>query len=133
MRALTLLRQLGRRRDGGVMVEAAMVWPMLFMVLFGLVEYGRFAWTQVALNYAVQQAVRCAQVTPGTCSSNSAIAAYAKDQAMPADVPVAAFTVSSQACGIQVTAAYDYPVTVGALVFRSAPVVRAKACRAVDP
>jgi hypothetical protein len=125
------IRELWRRCDGGVLVETALVWPMLLMMLFGLVEYGRFAWTQVTLNYAVQEAARCAAVTGGTCGDAEAIKAYARTRAAPADVPTSAFTVTTPACGVQVEAAYAYPVTVGAIAFPEAPVIRARACRPI--
>lgn len=124
-----MIRRLLSAREGAALVEAALVLPVLLMVLFGLVEYGRMAWTANALNYAVQEAARCGRVRPDICGDATAIAAYARRQAEPLDIPAATFTVANAACGLQVQADYAYAVTVGALAFEHPPVLRARACR----
>jgi Flp pilus assembly protein TadG len=124
-----MIHRLLEARDGAALTEAALVFPILLMVMFGLVEYGRMAWTANALNFAVQEAARCGRVRPDVCGDAAAIAAFARQRTDPLDIPTAAFSVSNAACGLQVQAAYAYTVTVGALAFKSPPILRASACR----
>ena len=51
-----------RDEDGAALVEYALVLPALLALAFGLMQLGGMAWTQEALNYAVQEAARCAVV-----------------------------------------------------------------------
>lgn len=124
----SLPRRLWRARDGAVLVEAALVWPAMFGVLLGVIELGRLSWTHNALTFAVQEAARCARVRPDLCGNNNAIAAYASQKTGAVAIPAANFSVSNPACGVRVTATYNYAVSVGAFVFKTPPVLRAQAC-----
>jgi Flp pilus assembly protein TadG len=128
------MRRLWRARliqdnSGAALIESALVLPVLFAVLFGTIECGRLMWTQLALNYAVEEAARCAEVTPEVCKDNPKTAAYAQSRAEPLKLPAGAVTVSSQACGTQVAASLTYQPTLGSLVFKTAPVLKAQVCR----
>jgi Flp pilus assembly protein TadG len=123
------MRRLLRDRRGGVMVEAALVWPMLFAVLFGTIELGRLTWTKLALNFAVQEAARCAVVRPDLCGTDPLIAAYAQAKAQPLTLPSGAIVVSHPACGTQVAASVPYAPTVGGLIFKNALSLSAQVCR----
>jgi Flp pilus assembly protein TadG len=123
------LTHLAGDRRGGTLVEAALVFPVVLSVLFGLVEYGRLAWTVNTLNFAVQEAARCASVRPDVCGNAAATAAFASQRTTPLNLPARVFSVANAACGVRVEAAYNYPLTVGALVFKTQPVLRARACR----
>jgi Flp pilus assembly protein TadG len=121
--------RLWRDRSGATLVEAALVFPVLFAVLFGAIECGRLMWTQLALDYAVEEAARCAEVTPDVCKDNATTAVYAQTRAEPLQLPARTIAVSSQACGTQVTASLAYQPTLGSLVFKTAPVLKAQVCR----
>jgi Flp pilus assembly protein TadG len=47
-----------RHDDGAVAVEFALVFPVLLLVIFGLVDFGRLYWAQLALTSAAREGVR---------------------------------------------------------------------------
>jgi Flp pilus assembly protein TadG len=122
------LKALWLGREGSVLVETALVWPALLGVMLGVIELGRLSWTHNALTFAVQEAARCGRVRPDLCGNASAITAYASQKTGAVSVPAANFSVSHPACGLQVSATYNYAVSVGSFVFKTPPVLRARAC-----
>jgi Flp pilus assembly protein TadG len=74
--------------DGSVLVEAALVIPLLLAFVFGVEEYGRLFLSQTALQRAAYVAARCGAVydpnlaatATTTCSDASSTQAYAKGQ-----------------------------------------------------
>ncbi len=126
-RRMGLLRRLMRDRRGNVGVEFALVAPALCMVIYGAMEFGRMAWTQSALNFAVEEAARCAAITPTTCGTSSQTATYAANEIATGYVPASAFTGSTATCGHQVTASYAYPFVATGL-FSMTPTLTATAC-----
>jgi Flp pilus assembly protein TadG len=102
------LRRLRQSDHGSSAVEFAMVAPFLIAILFGIFEFGRALWTQSMLDFAVEQASRCATVNATTCGTSNQIATYASQQTAPLNLPVATFTASSPACGHQVRASYAF-------------------------
>lgn len=126
--AFRSLARLGRDRRGATALESAFVLPVVIAILLGTVEIGRMAWTNAALNYAVQEAARCASVRPSVCGTSQQIAAYAAGRVSELRIPASAFTTSRQACGVQVQASLDYAL----LAYRfipSAPRLQARTCR----
>lgn len=126
---LPALLRLARARQGAAAVETAFVLPLAILMLFGLVETGRLVWTQAALDYAVQEAARCASVRPGQCGADADVAKYAADKVSALRVPASAFATDRIACGVQVTATYDFKLLVPNIL-PSAPTLTAQACRA---
>jgi Flp pilus assembly protein TadG len=106
MRTVQALR---RDHRGTTAIEFGLIAPTLFLLLLGCMEFGRMLWTEDALNFAVQEAARCASVTPSTCGSSSQIATYAANQISTNYVPASAFTATTAACGHKVTASFVYP------------------------
>jgi Flp pilus assembly protein TadG len=51
-------RRRDRSEEGASMVEAALILPLLALLLFGLVEFGRAFNAQVTLTHAAREAVR---------------------------------------------------------------------------
>jgi Flp pilus assembly protein TadG len=121
------VRRLVLDRRGSVGVEFALVAPALCMVIYGAMEFGRMAWTQSALNFAVEEAARCASVTPSVCGTSTQIATYAASEIAPGYVPASAFTGTTAACGHQVTASFAYPFVATGL-FSMTPTLSATAC-----
>jgi Flp pilus assembly protein TadG len=115
-------------RDGAAAVETALLLPVLFLLLLGVIELGRLAWTRTALTFAVQEAARCASVRPGICGTASQTAAFAARTVAPLNIPASAFTVTTQACGTQVRAQLSYRFVAYA-IFRVAPTLTAQVCR----
>ena len=107
------LMRLGRCRTGISAVELALVLPLFFAVLLGIINVSLVLWTQASLYFAVQAAARCAAVNPTTCGSDSATQAYAASQyygqvvdgiSPPFGPPV------QQDCGRRVSVSYNYPL-----------------------
>ncbi len=84
MKPAVLLRNLPGERLGerGVaVVEFAIVLPILLLFMFGLIDFGRAAWTQTTLNYAAQATARCYAIGSSSCSTTALAQAYAVTQA----------------------------------------------------
>ena len=114
-------------RSGAAATEFALVAPALCMVLYGTMEFGRMAWTQQALNFAVEEAARCASVTPSVCGTSQQIATYAAGEISTGYVPATAFSGTTAACGHLVTASFAYPFVATGL-FSMTPTLTATAC-----
>jgi Flp pilus assembly protein TadG len=121
----TWFRRLLRDRSGTTATEFALVAPALCMLVYGTMEFGRMVWTQSALNFAVEEAARCASVTPGTCGTSNQTATYASNKISSANVPASDFALT-KATGC-VTAAFPYPFVATGL-FSMTPTLHAKAC-----
>lgn len=56
-----MLRSLAKLRDccrGAVAVEFALISPVLFALLFGTVEYGRYIWIEKTIQHGLEDAAR---------------------------------------------------------------------------
>jgi Flp pilus assembly protein TadG len=56
--------QIMRNTKGQVLVETALILPLLLVLIFGLVDFGRAMYTKNTLNYAASLGARVAAVTP---------------------------------------------------------------------
>jgi Flp pilus assembly protein TadG len=135
-RTAAQLLRLRQARSGATAVEFAFVAPLLLLLLLGLAEIGRVMWTQSALQFAVQEAARCAaiqsQPAPGqvtaVCGTADDVAAYAAAKVPALSLTAADFTVNAQAaCGDQVTASVPYKFLLFG-IFPGAPTLTAQAC-----
>lgn len=105
-------------RDGAAAVEFGLVLPFLVALIYGVIELGRLFWAVGVLNFAVEQAARCAVVNSATtCASSAATKSYAAGYAGLAvgfGITAANFTVGACSNGIsgtQVSTSSDNPVT----------------------
>ena len=114
-------------RHGTTAVEFALLAPAIFLILFGAIEFGRLMWTQAALHFAVQEAARCASVTPSVCGTSNQITAYAANAISPTNIASTAFTSTTPSCGHQVSASFAYQFVVTGL-FPFTPTLTAQAC-----
>jgi Flp pilus assembly protein TadG len=57
-----------RDRKGGAILEFALLAPLLFTLLLGIVEMGRMFYVRQALEYATEQAARYYMLNPTTAS-----------------------------------------------------------------
>ena len=64
-------------RAGVATIEFALVGTLFFMLIIGTVEIGRGLWTMNALNYAVQQAARCASINTTACGTQANVRTFA--------------------------------------------------------
>jgi Flp pilus assembly protein TadG len=97
-----------RNRHGGAAVEMALVFPILSLMILGPIEAGWMLWTASTLDYAVEEAARCAAVDATNCGTTSNVQAVAVYRAMGLGMSAGDFTVTSPACGKQVTATYVF-------------------------
>jgi Flp pilus assembly protein TadG len=104
------VRRAARRSDGNAVVEAAFLLPVFLSFILGVVEVGRLFWTQSTLQFAVQEAARCASIDTAICGSTSAIQAYAVSKATNLNVAASAFSVTTSSCGnmVQISRPFDF-------------------------
>jgi Flp pilus assembly protein TadG len=123
-RSFHLNQRAGFREDksGAAAVEFAFVGLALIFLLFGVVECGRMLWTQNALQYAVEQAARCAIVNtttspkcPATCSTcptacgtTTQIQSYAACMAYGLTLSSSVFSVTTPSNSSCVSASLPY-------------------------
>ena len=95
------------RERGAALVEMALILPLLAMLVFGLVEFGRGYNAQVTLTHAAREGVRTLAITQDA----SAAGVVAKNAATSLDPTQ--ITVSSTACviGDPVKLTLTYPFT----------------------
>ena len=90
-------------RNGGMAIEFGLLAPVLFMLLFGIIEGGRLLWTMSALHYSVQEAARCASINTTTCGTASQIQAFAAARA-GVGFSASVFSATIDGCGNKITA-----------------------------
>lgn len=59
-----------RNQKGQALVEFAIILPLLFLLIFGIFEFGRAMFIKNSLNNAARSAVRVAVVTPNLTDNN---------------------------------------------------------------
>jgi Flp pilus assembly protein TadG len=77
------LRRLRRDTHANTAIEFALLVPFLIVLFLGIFEFGRAIWVQGILDYAAEQAARCASINSATCGTTSATQTYAAAQAAP--------------------------------------------------
>jgi Flp pilus assembly protein TadG len=77
------MRRLHRDTRASAAVEFALLIPFLILLFLGIFEFGRAIWVQGIIDYAVEQAARCASINSTTCGSTTATRTYAAGQAAP--------------------------------------------------
>jgi Flp pilus assembly protein TadG len=93
---------------GATALEFAILAPVFFLLIFGIIAFGLLFWTQVGLQHGAEMAARCASINTTLCPTNSAITDYAMHQALGLSLPASTFTYSVPACGNQVSASYTF-------------------------
>jgi Flp pilus assembly protein TadG len=89
-----------RYDDGAVLVEAAIVLPVMVLVILGGLDLGLGMLAATRLNFATESAARCGAL--GVCPDPAAFAAT------QSSAPASAFTVSQQNGMEVVSASYPY-------------------------
>lgn len=97
-----------KRSSGAVGVEYGLLLPALLVLVLGIIDVGRLLWTQTTLEHAVQAASRCGAIDTTLCSTASQTQTYAVAQAFGLQVATTNFTVSTLACGRNVTASVPF-------------------------
>jgi len=113
---VTRMRAFGRSNAGATAVEFALAAPILFLLMFAIIEFGRAWWYKNSLQYAVERAARYAVVcdinNPATCPSESSVKTFASNRISNLSVSPSKFTVrpATLASG-QTVACVDYTYT----------------------
>ena len=95
-------RRLWADRGGASAVEFAIVLPVFILLVLGSISAALLVFSISSLNYAVEDAARCAAVNKTLCSNAGDIVEYARDRyAGPPITPE--FTYSTAGCGNTVT------------------------------
>jgi TadE-like protein len=93
---------------GTTILEFALTVPVFFALLFGIIGSGLLLWMQLGLQHGAEMAARCATVNANICGSVSSIQSYAAGQAYGLNPSPSVFSVTTQACGNQVSASYTF-------------------------
>jgi Flp pilus assembly protein TadG len=109
-RILSRFRSFGRRQDGAVLVEFAILGPVLLVMLLGIIAYGGYFWLSHAVQQVANDAARAALSGLDTAERSSlaqssmtgSLANYAFLDAASAHV-----TVASDAINLKVSVRYD--------------------------
>lgn len=103
-----------KRQRGSVIVEAALVLPILLFILMGIVEFGRILMIQQTLTNAAREAARTAAIYLDNNTALSAAQTVAEDYLTNSGVDLNLITVDpvfSEVNGtdaVQVNVNYDY-------------------------
>jgi len=98
---------LPQRVRGSVAIEFGFVLPVLLVFTLGIIDFGRYLWTNISLNRAAEAAARCGAINNTAVCPD--ISAYAKNEAWglpPGDIVVS--VSAGAACGYQVQTSYAF-------------------------
>ena len=124
------MKFVGFRSDsrGATAVEFAILAPLFFLCIFGVMGFGLLFWTQAGLQHGAEMAARCASINATLCptSNPSSITSYAAQQAFGLSLPASTFSYSAPSCGNQVNATYVF--TLPTILNFSPVTLTAQAC-----
>jgi TadE-like protein len=102
------LRNVARDCGGAVAVEFAIISiPLLFLMAGGF-DLGLAMLTETRINFAVEAAAKCGAISAAMCTSPPQTAAYGASIAGLRGINASSFLVTTEACGMNVTATYAY-------------------------
>jgi TadE-like protein len=101
---------LGFVRDcsGAVAVEFLVVLGPLLLLLLGTFDIGMVTLTATRINFAVEAAAKCGAISGVMCASPPQTSAYGASIAGLRGLDASGFSVTTAACGMNVTATYAY-------------------------
>jgi Flp pilus assembly protein TadG len=117
-----VLKRIVRREEGQALVEFALVAPILFLILFGIVQFGIAFKHSIALTDAVRAGARKATVSrtlaDPTSATKSAVLNAASDL-NPSKVNVTVASSWTPGANVTVTATYPYAINILGIVVAS--------------
>ena len=107
---MKVANKIWRDERGATALEFAILAPVFFLIILGIIAFGLLFWTQVGLQHGAEMAARCASINTTLCPNGnpSAITNYAMQQAFGLSLPASTFTYSTPACGNQVSATFAF-------------------------
>jgi len=99
-----------RDERGTTALEFAILAPVFFLLIFGIIAFGLLFWTQVGLQHGAEMAARCASINTTLCPNGNptAVTNYAMQQAFGLSLPASTFTYSTPTCGNKVSASFAF-------------------------
>ena len=94
--------------SGAAAVEFLVMLGPLLLLLLGTFDIGVAMLTATRINFAVEAAARCGAISASVCPSPPQTAAYGASIAGLRGLNASGFSVTTAACGINVTASYPY-------------------------
>lgn len=104
----TCVRRAANCNNGTTTIEFALVAPVMFALMAGILYSGLMILSGLSLQNAVEQAARCYSINTATCGTAAATQTYAQNLYSGVGSPV--FTVSSPSCGHQASATLAFNV-----------------------
>ena len=102
-----------RDNSGTTVVEFAMVCPPFIAMVVGTLYMCLLFYGVSSLQFAVEDAARCASVNTTVCTDSATTITYAQSRYKAAGVLNATFASTSPACGHSVTATANYVFNFG--------------------
>lgn len=128
-----MTRRLHSDRRGSIAAEFALVIPLLLLMSFGIIEFGRTMWVRNSLQSAVEDAARCYALKRPECATIADVKIYAASKAMGVPIAADAFAAAPAACGSvsgkQVTVTYPFTSVVPVIPLDYT--INARACRPI--
>jgi Flp pilus assembly protein TadG len=119
------LRDYWTGESGAAAVEFGLVFPVLIMLMLGVVGFSMLGGAINGMHFAVEEAARCYAVNKLTCGTGDAAAEYAQTHYLGPDVkPV--FVASNTGCGFTVSGTANFQIQLA--VFSLDVPLNASAC-----
>lgn len=101
-------------RRGTAAVEFALILPVFFAFLVGIIEFGRAMWTRQVMQFAVEEAARMSMAE--TTATQADIAQRAQDNLAGIDPASVTITATIEAAAVTVVASTDFQVLGGGML-----------------
>ena len=113
-----MLKRLWSANRGAAAMEFALVAPLFFLCLFGLVEFGRLTWIRLSLQHAADQASR--YVLTHADASTGQVAAVARDAVSGVASNLVTVNVTQETSGgttfVVIDVSFDFEPIVGGML-----------------
>jgi Flp pilus assembly protein TadG len=110
------ISRLRRDERGVAAVEFAMIAPIFFGLLIGIIDVGRYMWTLNTIQYAIDQGVRAGVVQQLSIQD---VTDFVKTSLAGLDASAIEVDVTDDAASLSVTAATDYAFLFPISIFMS--------------
>jgi len=106
-----LIRRFWLEERGAAAAEFVLILAPMIMLTIGAINLSLMIYTVSTLNYAAEDAARCASVKTTICTNQTTTDAYAKSRYKGPVAPT--FTRTSAACGNRVVGTANYTFSTG--------------------